>query len=352
MSDRRWLIYGANGYTGELLAEQAVRRGHRPVLAGRSAEKVAPIAERLGLEHRAFSLDDPAVLARAIDGCSAVLHAAGPFVFTAAPMIEACLATGAHYLDITGEIPVFQTTFAHDAAAKARGVCLMSGVGFDVVPTDCMARYVADRLPGAERLDIAFAGIGKASAGTTKAVIEFLPKGSFVRKNGELVSVPPGHEVKTVRFHDRVRTVVAIPWGDLETAWHSTGIPNITTYMAQPEAVATAMRIAAPFARAALGFGAVRSALGALVDKTVSGPTAEERARARSQVWVRASAPGGRSVEAWLETAEGYELTARSGVRSVEKVLEGSPKGALTPSMAFGADFVLEIEGSQRFDSP
>ena len=48
-STPRWLLYGASGYTGRMIAEEAVRRGHRPVLAGRSAERVRPLAESLGL---------------------------------------------------------------------------------------------------------------------------------------------------------------------------------------------------------------------------------------------------------------------------------------------------------------
>ena len=155
MTSPRWMIYGANGYTGTLVAREAVRRGQRPVLAGRSADKVAAVARELDLPTAAFDLADGAAVARALEGIEAVVNAAGPFVHTVEPMIRGCLAVGASYLDITGEIPVFQTTFSFDGPAMERGVCLMSGVGFDVVPTDCMARYVAEQLPDATTLDIA-----------------------------------------------------------------------------------------------------------------------------------------------------------------------------------------------------
>jgi short subunit dehydrogenase-like uncharacterized protein len=347
----RWLIYGSSGYTGTLVAEHAVSRGHRPVLAGRSRDKVEPLANRLGLECAVFSLDDAESAARALAGCDLVFHAAGPFVFTSDPMIRSCLAAAVNYVDVTGEIPVFENTFQHDAAARERGICLMSGVGFDVVPTDCMARYVADRLPGATRLEIAFASSGGASAGTIKSALEHVPKGNFVRRGGALTPVPTAHEIRMVRFYDKERTVVSIPWGDLSTAYRSTGIGDITTYMAQSENAAKIMRATGGVMRRVLGVDAVRSFAQDLVAKRVRGPDETARRAGRSHVWVRASKEGGEAREAWLETLGGYDFTAAAGVRAVERLLEKRPKGALTPSTAFGHDFVLEIEETTRYDA-
>jgi short subunit dehydrogenase-like uncharacterized protein len=344
------MIYGANGYTGVLLAEEAVARGHTPVLAGRSREGVTALADRLGLQHAVFSLDDPGAIASAIEGCEIVLHAAGPFVRTAEPMRRACIAAGASYADITGEIPVFQATFDLDADARARGVCLMSGVGFDVIPTDCLAAHVARKVPGATRLEIAFSSIGSPSAGTTKSMLEHLPSGSFVRRAGKLTSVQTPPEIRRVRFDDKERTVMAIPWGDLETAYRSTGIGDITTYMAMPEARAKVMRALAPALGKALHNETFRSLASRLVERTVKGPTPTQRSTGRSHVWARAASDDGRSAEAWLETLEGYAFTAKGGVRSVERILEERPKGALTPSLAFGPDFVLGIEHTRRLD--
>src|SRR4051794_8227576 len=122
-----WMIYGANGYTGELIAREAVRRGHRPILAGRHAGKIEPLANELGCEARVFGLGEPQ-----LDDIELVLHCAGPFVHTAMPMVRACLTTGAHYLDITGELGVFEQIFARDGEAKRANVTLLPGVGFDV----------------------------------------------------------------------------------------------------------------------------------------------------------------------------------------------------------------------------
>ena len=356
MSASPWMIYGANGYTGKLVAEEAVSRGHKPLLAGRSAEKLAPMAERLGLEWAAVSLEDTDALQKLVGKTGLVFHAAGPFVHTSRPMIEACLACGASYLDVTGEIPVFQHTFACDAAARKRGILLISGVGMDVIPTDCLSAYVAGKVPGAQQLEIALAGTSTLSPGTVKSALEFMPKGGLVRRNGELISLPLGSGAKRVGFSDRTRTVMPIPWGDLVTALHTTGISNITTYMAVSRRSARMAELAGPVMRRVLAVGLVRNLAKGAVGRVVKGPDERQRQAGRSYFWARAASED-QSVEAWLETVEGYQFTAVAGVRCVEKVLAGNVQGgrlsgALTPALAFGADFVLEIEGTRRSIPP
>jgi short subunit dehydrogenase-like uncharacterized protein len=266
-------------------------------------------------------------------------------------MVRACLEAKASYVDVTGELAVFQSTFARLGAARERGVCLMSGVGFDVIPTDCLAKHVADRVPGATELHIAFASDGTASAGTLKSAIEGLPRGGFSRRGGELVSEAPAAHVREVRFSDRTRTVMSVPWGDLETAFHTTGIPDITTYIGQKPSAARLIQRVGPIAQRAFSFTPLRRAVQALVERTVAGPTEEARTSGRSQIWAKAANRDGKVAEAWLETLEGYRFTAIGGVRAVERILEMRPVGALTPAKAFGADFVLEIEGTKRWDA-
>jgi short subunit dehydrogenase-like uncharacterized protein len=351
-TSRPWLLYGANGYTGRLVAEEAIRRGHRPILAGRSADKVRPLAESLGLPWAAFGLDDISRIAAAIAGADLVFHAAGPFVHTSEAMVTACLARGAHYVDVSGEIPVLTRTLDRDEEAKRRGVCLISGVGFDVIPTDCLAKHVADQLPDARYLDIAFASSGgSSSAGTTKSMIEMLPGGNFARREGALVPIPVGGDVRTFRFSDKLRTAMAIPWGDLETAYKTTGIPNITTYMALPPGQARALRLLGPSLVGVLKNARIRNAALKWAGEKIDGPDEAQRKRDRSYVYACAKNPDGRAVEGWLETINGYALTAAGGVLAVERILSDSLVGAWTPALAFGADFVLSIEGTKRFDS-
>lgn len=347
-----WLLYGAYGYTGRLLVEEAVARGHRPVLAGRDGEKTAVIARQYNLDHLAFDLNDGDTVRGLVADFELVLHAAGPFIHTAEPMVQACLAGQAHYLDITGEIPVFEMTLSYDAHAREQGVALVSGVGFDIVPTDCLASYVAANMPGATELEIAFWGLSGASAGTTKTMLEMmtkLPQGSLVRRNGRLVPIPLGEGGRQITFSNgKVRDALPIPWGDLATAEYATGIPNVTTYMAirLPRGAGWVT----PTAVRALQFGPLRQLAKKAVDWTIKGPSETVRQTARSYIWACARDAAGKQKEAWLETMEAYRLTAVAGIRAVEQTMAQGPAGALTPSMAFGADFVLELPETRRFD--
>jgi short subunit dehydrogenase-like uncharacterized protein len=347
---RRWLLYGANGFTGALVAEAAVQRGHEPVLAGRSAEKVRPIADRLGLRWASFALDDISTIVAALSDVDLVLHAAGPFSRTSEPMLTACLERGAHYLDITAELPVFAATLDRDAEARRRGVALVGGVGFDVVPTDCLAKHVADKLPDARFLEIAFALPSSTSAGTTKTVFEMMQRGNFTRLEGALVPAPFGGDLRAFTFSDRRRDAVSVPWGDLETAYKSTGIPNITVFCAVPSPLARALRLFGPSLTTAMKSDRLREVAQRLAGRTVHGPDEARRGRDRSYFYACARNAEGKTAEAWLETMEAYAFTAQSAVLAVERVLADNPVGALTPSLAFGADFVLSIQGSARMD--
>ncbi len=356
MKNDRWILYGATGFTGELIAAAAHRRGLRPVLAGRSETKLAALAGRFGFEHRAVSLDQPDALRETVRGAAVVLHAAGPFVDTSLPMVEACLAEGASYLDITGELPVFQQTFRHDPVAQERGVALISGVGFDVVPTDCLARFVAERTPGATSLEIAILGLGETSVGTRKSAIGIIAQGGLVRRGGQLRSVPFGRGPQQLRFPPRTRWAVPAPLADLETAWHTTGIPEITTYLAVGSGTARTlgkvwplMWALHPALRTVLGLGPVEARLRRWVDRGTRGPDASARERSSCYAWARAASASA-VTEATLTMRDPYEYTAEIALDSVLQLLQrpGQLRGALTPAQAFGADFALSVAGTRR----
>jgi short subunit dehydrogenase-like uncharacterized protein len=229
-----FMIYGATGFTGSLIAREAARRGMGPILAGRSVEAVAALATELGLEHRVFALDSSSAVGDGIRGIHTVLHCAGPFSQTSRPMADACLKCGTHYLDITGEEQVFEALAARDAEARAAKVVLMPGVGFDVVPTDCLAAHLKRRLPTATRLALGFQGGDHMSRGTALTVLESLPHGGLVRENGILKRVPAAWRTRVIDFGNGPVKAITIPWGDVATAFYSTGIPNIEFYMAAP----------------------------------------------------------------------------------------------------------------------
>lgn len=344
-SPMSFVLYGANGYTGKLIIDVALREGLKPVLAGRRREAIEPLAKEHGLESLVFSLDEPARAAEALAGKKALLLAAGPFSKTSRPALDACLLAKTAYLDITGEVDVFEALFARDAEARKAGIAVLPGTGFDVVPSDCLAKSLAEALPGAETLKLAFRGF-KTSAGTAKTMIEGLPKGGRARIGGELVTVPAAWKTMTVPFPDKPRLAMTIPWGDLSTAFRSTGIPNIEVYMAvSPAAIAASrrMRLFAPL----LGLAPVQAFLKKRAAARV-GPNQEEREREKSYLWGRVT-KGDREVTATLETLEGYALTAETSVAIVARVLKGEvPPGVLTPSQAFGSGFIETIRGSRR----
>ncbi|RBI86428.1 saccharopine dehydrogenase [Rhodosalinus halophilus] len=339
------MIYGAYGFTGRLIAEEAVRRGLRPVLAGRDADKLAALADRLGLPHRAVALDDPAGLRAALEGCGAVIHAAGPFADTSAPMADACIATRTHYLDITGEPGVFAALRALGPRAEAAGVALLPGCGFDVVPTDGLAAMVARRCRGAQRLTLAFAGIDTPSRGTLRTAARNLDASALVRRAGRIERRRGGLSA-TLDFGDGPTRVVATTWGDLETAWDSTGIPDIEVFMAPAPGTAALFRLPGPLRR--LVARAALSERG--LARRPEGPDARTRRTARARVYARAEGPGG-VAEQRLEVCEPYAFTARSAVEIACRVVAGAARpGYRTPSQAFGEGLVLDIAGTRLLE--
>lgn len=349
---RRLLVYGATGYTGELVARRAAARGLELVLAGRSPGPLAALGEALGVPHRTFPLDEPAAVLAGLEGVTAVLHCAGPFSRTAAPMAAACLARGVHYLDVTGEVAVFQALWRLDAAARAAGVTLLPGVGFDVVPSDGLAAHLAARLPGARRLTLAFQVVGRPSRGTTLTALEGLHLGGLVRRDGRLVRVPAAWRTRTVDLGEGPVRCMTVPWGDVFTAFVSTGIPDVEVYMAAPRALRVAARLAGALGPV-VGSAPVQRLLARRVRRGPAGPTPAERARGRSLLWGEVEHADGRRAAARLRVVEGYAFTALAAVACAERVLSGgAPAGFQTPSTAFGPDLVLDVEGSARVDLP
>ena len=345
------LIYGSAGYTGRLIVAEALARGLRPTLAGRNADAVRTQAELLGLEWRAARIDDPAALDTALAGAAVVLHCAGPFAHTWRAMSDACIRMRAHYLDITGEIAVFEGLAGRDAEARAAGIMLLPGVGFDVVPSDCLAAHLARRLPNAVRLALAFRTLGGASRGTLSTMVENLGSPGVVRRDGKLVPVPQAWRTRRIDFGDgQLRDATTIPWGDVSTAFHSTGIPNIEVYMSMRPALRRAA-IASRWLGPVLRSGVVRRTLAARVRRGPPGPSEGERQRGVSLLWGEAVAANGQRVEARLRGASGYVLTAQTAVHLAAKALGGHARvGFQTPSLAYGADVILEIPGVTRTD--
>ncbi len=348
MSDK-FMIYGATGYTGKLVARTAKALGMHPILAGRNEARLKSIAGQHGFDYRAFDLSDAKTIDDALSSVDVVLHIAGPFSQTSKPMVDACLRTGTHYLDITGEIDVFEACAARDAAAKEAGITIMPGVGFDVVPSDCLAAHMKARMPDAVELALSISGLGHMSRGTAKTGVESIGSGTRVRRDGQIVSlkVPPRAEVD---YGQGPRPSIAIGWGDVSTAFHSTGIPRITVYFeSSPEL--EQMAGLGGFKRWIASLGFMQRRLKAQVDKMPEGPTDAERRAGQGVLVGEAINAAGERVVSRLVCPEGYTLTAMTSLEIVRRTLAGDVRpGFQTPSLAFGADFIIEFDGCVRQD--
>ena len=341
-----FLIYGANGYTGELITRFAAERGLKPILAGRNESKVSELAAKYGFEYRVFSLDETAKLDAALNEVDMVLHCAGPFSITSLPMVKACLRNRRHYTDITGEISVFQTCASFDKKAVEAGVMVMPGVGFDVVPSDCLAKHLKDRLPTATHLSLAFYGMGRISPGTLATMTMNVGKGGAIRKDGKITSVPAAWKKREIDFGEVTKTGVTIPWGDVSTAFYSTGIPNIEVFTIVPLSNLKMMKMSR-YLGWLLATGPIQSYLQNKIP--AGGPSDTEREKGRTLLWGEASDADGNKVESRLQGPEGYTLTAIAALNIAEKILAGNfSPGYKTPAEAYGADLILEIEGTSR----
>ena len=347
----RLLIYGANGYSGRMVVDAALRRGMQPVVAGRNEKQIAALGTELGLEHRSFDIGNRVALENGLAGITVVLHCAGPFSATAMPMLDACIARRIHYLDITGEFRVMEAVAARDAELRAAGVMAMSGAGMDVVPTDCLAAHMKRRMPGAVRLELYVRALERLSRGTATTFVENLGFPNVVRENGILVERVAGTDRRGITFPDgRRHAMVGMPWGDISAAWHTTGIPNIAVYMSLMPGSAPMIRCAG-LLRGLLQSAGMQGVLKRQVQRWITGPDQAWLDRQTAEFIAVASDAAGNSCRSHLATREGYLFTAQAASEIARRVLGGDfVPGSQTPGKLFGADFVLEFEGSRRTD--
>lgn len=349
MSKQKIVIYGSYGYTGKLIAEKAALLHPNIILSGRNEEKLKQQSDELGLPYEAADLSDNEQMDNLLKNANLVIHCAGPFIHTWKSMLDACIRNRSHCLDITGEIGVFEGIKARDRKIKDAGIMAMPGTGFDVVPTDCLALYLKKQLPDATRLELAFMGLGGGvSHGTAQTMAENLGSGGAIRENGKIRSVPAAYKTREIDFGKKRRMTVSIPWGDVSTAHHTTGIKNIIVYTAMKPSAIKVLKLTnrlAPLLR----MNWVKSLVKKLVSQKVTGPGEKEREEGTSHIWGEVQNPEGETVSARLVTPEGYKLTALASLQIAKKVLSGDFKpGYQTPASAYGEDLILEIEGTER----
>ena len=345
MADLSWMLYGVTGKTGRMVLNHALERGHRPVIAGRNAEKVRELAELHALPWESFDLRDSTMIDSFLAPVDLVVNMAGPYTSTAVPIVQAAIRAGTDYIDVSGELSVFQALLELDDDARGRNVMILPGCGFEIVPSDALALRLAERMPEAVSLELAISSANRISAGTFKAATGVIADGGFVRRNGELVPEPLGTEGPNVRFHQGERKTIHAPLPDLVSAWWATGIGEITTLFALPPGAGFARHLG-PSLQRALRIRPLRRLLNASATLGTSRSTELNSDSGSGSFWGRVTAKDGRTVEAWIETGEPYTFTACAVIQGVELCAEETRPGFQTPATAFGVDFAENVSGN------
>jgi short subunit dehydrogenase-like uncharacterized protein len=352
MPENKILIYGANGYTGKLITAEAHKQNIDFIIAGRNEEAITPLAKQYNVPYEIISLDKQEQLRALLQKVGVVIHAAGPFSETSAPMIQACLDTKTHYLDITGEVWVFEAIQKQDTAAEEAGVTLIPGIGFDVVPTDCLSAFLKNQLPDATHLELAFVGANTAmSRGTAVTMAKNAPKGGFIREDGVLKNVPLAYDAKSIQFPHREQLCMTIPWGDLMTAYFNTGIPNIKVYSGVSRKMLKSFRRYRKL-KFLLGIPFIQKMVRSNIEKKVTGPDQEKLENGITYLNGMVKNNKGQEYHAQLITPEAYKLTALTAIEAAKRLSadKNIVRGYATPSQAFGQDFILDFPKTERID--
>ena len=345
------LIYGAYGFTGKGISELASEYGITPVLAGRNESKLKPLADSLGYDYVVLPLENNHDnLVKVLKHFEIVLHIAGPYTYTAKPMLDAVVEAGTHYVDLTGENHVIQAELDRDKEFKHANIMVMPAVGYDVVPTDCLNMYVADKISQPTQLTVVLNGNytaaegAQASRGTMKSGLEMLGRPLLKRENGEMVAMATPELIHR-KENGREQTLLQIPWADMITSYVSTGIPNIEVFQVQDGELPTwLLRVAQS--------DAGRRVLGWLIDNFApEGPPPGAQENRQTRIVSTVSNEAGATASAALITPEGYLLTFHSTLIIARRVIDGQwEPGFQTVAKVYGPDLVLEVPGVSRTD--
>jgi saccharopine dehydrogenase (NAD+, L-lysine-forming) len=345
---RRVLIYGATGYTGRLIADRLRNSRCHSVVAGRTSHRVQALAAEFGVAGRVIAIDEPNALDQALDDIDVLINAASPFSLTAPALIESCLRTRTHYLDITGELPVFQAAFGYDEAARKRGIMIMPGAALGVVASDCLAMHVAALVPNAKYLRIALLRPNSFSRGTFRSALGIANSRVSIRRNGRLMSVPVGRLQRTFDFGEGEKESVAVSWADVFTAYYSTGIRNIETYFEAGYTARALYQLGAGIADT-MQLAPARTLIDAVASVLPEGPHAARRRAEQCVIVSEAEDSWRRRRCVRLTTPDGYSFTSEAATAIAQRILQGDfASGFQTPAKVYGADLVLGFKGTDR----
>ena len=334
----RVLLYGATGFTGRLLAAHLHETDTDLVLAGRDGAAMTRLATELNVPARVFELTED--FDAALADVAVVVHAAGPFQQTAAPMMAACIRTRTHYLDVAGEWPVFQDAMHRGLAAGANGVMLLPGAGFAIVASDCLLALAAASLPEVRVLRLATSRPAMLARGSVRSATGLTRPTVLARRDGVLREEPAGTTMRHFDFGDGPRPAVAVTWPDVVTGGFTTGVGTIETYSEADWTERLTFRVcsaASPWTSSPAGQAVSR----VLSRAWIASPTEAARAKAGFTLVAEATDRWKRSIGLRLRTPDGYTVTVRAVGEILRRVLDGAAEpGFRTPASLFGGGFI------------
>ena len=349
----RIVVFGATGYTGRLVAERLAGSGERPVLAGRSPERLEALAADLGGLETAHGDVMRANSVHALVGEGDVLvSTVGPFAKWGEPAVRAAISGRAAYLDSTGEPAFIRRVFEHHGPlAQQAGVPLMTAMGYDWVPGALAgALALQEGGAGAVRVDVGYyalgAGGGAASLGTRRSMVGATLGDSYAFRHGALRSVRPAERVRAFTVKGKERPAISV--GGAEHFGLPASFPRlreVNVYLGWLGALARPMQAGTlvgsvatrvPGVREALEFAGTR-----LVELGGSGPEPGTTPGGLSWIAAQAYDEGGDAVaEVHLSGADGYAFTAAFIAWAARAAAAGrvDGTGAIGPVEAFGLE--------------
>ena len=254
------------------------------------------------------------------------------------------------HIDITGEIEVFRYCKSLHQDALNAGVIFCPGVGFDVIPTDCIAMALNEVLPNADELILGFESTAKKmSPGTMATSIESLGFGGKIRKDGKIKKVPLAYRSAELNFGNGRKNMATIPWGDVATAYYSTKIPNISVYIPMEKKQIKSMK-RYNFFSFLLRTKFVINFLKNRVKAKIKGPSSDERSESKMYVWGRIKKDH-KVYEGKLITKNGYEVTADGSLEVINFVQNNEINpGYYTPSLLCGKSLIEVLPGSSKIN--
>lgn len=350
----RIVLFGATGYTGDLTARAMVARGLRPVLAARDEERLRALAAELGgLETQVADVGRPESVHALVERGDVLVSTVGPFARFGEPAVRAAVASGAHYLDSTGETPFIRRVFEElGPSAQAAGCALLTAMGYDWVPGN-LAGALALREAGdaATRVEVGYFMSGRASGdamsgGTRASAAGVLLEPSFAWREGRLRTVRGADRRRSFDVGGRQREAVSA--GSTEhfglPRVHD-GLRDVEVYLGWFGSASRAIQAFSLTTSALLRVPGARPAMHGLVRRAVKGstggPDAAARARTGSVIVAEATDAGARVLATVrLDGVNGYDFTAGMLAWGAEAAAGDGLRatGALGPVEAFGLD--------------